>query len=258
MIITTAGKATSLLIRRAMNLAQTYHIPFKERQGLSIEEMKMIYQEDVLIVGKEQLVIAPKNSDTRLFFHPNLAMIRAKRVLKGETEPLIETAKLKKGMSFLDCTLGLASDSIIASLVVGSTGRVTGIEGNELLYLLVKEGLASHITGKLDIDQAMQRIQVVREDHLHYLQHAETNSFDIVYFDPMFQEGIEESNGINTIREQAITSDITAEIIEEAKRVAKERVVLKDHWKSKRFQELGFTQFKRKTSLFHYGTIEVR
>ena len=93
---------------------------------------------------------------------------------------------------------------------------------------------------------------------LYYLQHAEANSFDIVYFDPMFQEGIEESNGINAIRKQAITSDITAEIIEEAKRVAKERVVLKDHWKSKRFQELGFTQFKRKTSLFHYGTIELR
>lgn len=257
MIITTAGKATSPLIRRAMNLAQTYHIPFKERQGVSIEEMKMNYQDDVLIVGKEQLVIAPKNSDTRLFFHPNLAMIRAKRVLKGETEPLIETAKLKTGMSFLDCTLGLASDSIIASLVVGSKGQVTGIEGNELLYLLVKEGLTSHKTGHSDIDQAMKRIQVVHEDHLHYLQHVEANSFDIVYFDPMFQEGIEESNGINPIREYAISSDITAEIIEEAKRVAKERVVLKDHWKSKRFQELGFTQYKRKTSLFHYGTIEV-
>lgn len=232
-----------------MKLAQTYHIPFKERQGVSIEKMKMNYQDDVLIVGKEQLVIAPKNSDTRMLFHPNLAMIRAKRVLKGN-RATNRNSKIKKGMSFLDCTLGLASDSIMASLVVGPTGRVTGIEGNELLYLLVKEGLASHITGHLDIDEAMKRIHVVHEDHLYYLQHAEANSFDIVYFDPMFQEGIEESNGINAIRKQAITSDITAEIIEEAKRVAKERVVLKDHWKSKRFQELGFTQFKERHPCF--------
>ncbi|MFS0672548.1 class I SAM-dependent methyltransferase [Ornithinibacillus sp. 179-J 7C1 HS] len=258
MIITTAGRVTSQLVAKAKKLSHEYNIPFKERHGVSIAQLKSLYQDDIMIVGKDRIDISPYQSDKNLFFHPNLAMIRAKRILKGEVEPLITTAKLTSGKSFLDCTLGLASDSIIASLAVGPDGRVVGIEGNEILYLLAKQGLGSLATGILEFDQAMRNIEVVHLDHLKFLQRAESNSFDIVYFDPMFHEGINESNGINIIREQAITTDITTEIVREAKRVAKERVVLKDHWKSNRFNELGFIQFKRKTSLFHYGTIEIQ
>ncbi len=32
-------------------------------------------------------------------------------------------------MTVLDCTLGMASDSIVASYVVGESGKVTGLEG---------------------------------------------------------------------------------------------------------------------------------
>jgi hypothetical protein len=74
----------------------------------------------------------------------------------------------------------------------------------------------------------------------------------------VFHLNVDTSSGINSIRGLALTTDIGSEVIAEAKRVAKERVVLKDHWKSKRFTQLGFTQHKRKTSLFHYGTIELK
>ncbi len=79
----------------------------------------------------------------------------------------------------------------------------------------------------------------------------------MVYFDPMFQISIESSNGLNSIREHAFFTELNEALIHEATRVARQRVVLKDHWKSVRFEKLGFTQHKRKTSLFHYGTIEV-
>nr|WP_295971709.1 hypothetical protein [uncultured Bacillus sp.] len=48
------------------------------------------------------------NAKENIFFHPNLAMVRAKRMLNGQVDPLITAAGLKEGMSFLDCTLGLA------------------------------------------------------------------------------------------------------------------------------------------------------
>ncbi|HAM80456.1 class I SAM-dependent methyltransferase [Ornithinibacillus bavariensis] len=257
MIITTAGRASSPLSLKAKKLAIEYGFLYRERNSESIEAMKIQLQEHIIVVAKNGLFISPLNSSTRLFFHPNLAMVRAKRVLKGENDPLIQTAKLKEGMKFLDCTLGLASDSIIASLAVGTSGAVTGLEGNDLLYLLAREGLKDFSTGNREIDTAMKRINVVNIDHLEYLRQTPDKSYDVVYFDPMFQEAIESSSGINSIREQALCTDISSEVITEAKRVATQCILMKDHYKSTRFKRLGFTQHRRKTSLFHYGTIEL-
>ncbi|SES67394.1 Putative SAM-dependent methyltransferase [Oceanobacillus limi] len=257
MIITTAGRATKELVEKAKALSTSYNILYKERKGVSVESLKERYQDDIAVVGKNRLYVTPLHGESSLFFHPNLAMVRAKRFLKGEEEPFISTAKLEEGMSFLDCTLGLASDSIIASLAVGNKGSVTGIEGNELLHFLAKEGLATVLTEVERLDQAMRRINVVKANHEWYLREAETDSYDIVYFDPMFPTTIDTSNGLNSIRGEALKTAITEELIVEAKRVAKKRIVLKDHWKSGRFTQLGFTQHRRKTALFHYGTIEL-
>jgi hypothetical protein len=257
MIITTAGRATSKLVLKAKELSVSFGLSYVERHGISVDKLKAKFQDDIVVVGDNRLFIAPLNADTQLFFHPNLAMVRAKRIFNGEEEPLIHTSKLKEGMSFLDCTLGLAADSIIASIAVGVSGAVTGIEGNPLLYLLANEGLSSFSSGNAQFDQAMRRINVEHGDHFSFLQHAETNSVDVIYFDPMFSESVETSSGINAIRGLALTSDLSLDVISEAKRVARQRVVLKDHWKSERFASLGFTQHKRKTSLFHYGTIEL-
>ncbi|WP_407270281.1 class I SAM-dependent methyltransferase [Radiobacillus sp. PE A8.2] len=258
MKITTAGRTTSDLAFKAKSISNTYGIPYIERNGVSIKTLKEQYPDDIVVVGKDRITITPFIGGSTIFFHPNLAMIRAKRIYKGEQEPLITIAQLKEGMSFLDCTLGLASDSIIASIAVGSTGSIIGIEGNHLLALLAKLGLSSFSTGNTEFDKAMRRINVIQGDHYSYLLQAETDSADVVYFDPMFDTGIDTSNGINVIRAQALHTEIGVEVIAEAKRVARQRVVLKDFWKSERFNRLGFVQHKRKTSLFHYGTIELK
>jgi len=257
MIVTTAGRATSQLVSQAKKLANKYGLTYKERNGVSVETMKTLYHDSIVVVGNEQLFISPLNDNEKLFFHPNLAMVRARRILKGEVDLLVEAARLDEGMSFLDCTLGLASDSIIASIAVGESGLVTGIEGNPLLYLLATEGLSTFSSGIEIVDQGMRRIKTVHSDHFTFLKQAESNSYDVVYFDPMFQTAIDESHGINPIRSQAIKENLTEEIIHEAKRVAKKRVVLKDHWKSERFAKYGFLQLKRKTALFHYGVLEI-
>ncbi|RLL48281.1 hypothetical protein D8M04_03130 [Oceanobacillus piezotolerans] len=257
MIVTTSGRSTGHLVTRAKKIADKYDLFYKERNGVSVETMKIMFQDDIVVVGKDRLYISPQNQSEPLFFHPSLAIIRAKRILKGEHDPFITSSQLRKGKSVLDCTLGLGADSIIASLIVGTCGSVTALEGNPLLFLLTTEGLATFLSGNKEIDQAIRSVETVHTDYYSYLKQADSDSFDIVYFDPMFRTTVHTSTSMQQIREQAIKSDLTTEILKEAKRVAKERVILKDHWKSERFRELGFKQLKRKNSVFHYGIIEL-
>ncbi|MGP4041214.1 class I SAM-dependent methyltransferase [Gracilibacillus sp. D59] len=257
MIITTAGRVTPQLIQYAQRLSVNYQIPYIKRNGYSIQKLKDYYQEDVIVAGKDRLFISSLNKKTSLFFHPNLAMVRAKRLLRTEEDPFVTTAKLEKGMSVLDCTVGLASDSIIASMAVGSNGSVTGLEGSKAIYIITNEGLKTCNSSNDILDTAMRRIKVKHIPYLEYLNQLESNVYDVVYFDPMFQEAINTSDGFNPIRTHALENNLIVEALEEAKRVARKRVVLKDHWKSDRFNRYGFTQIKRKTSLFHYGVIEL-
>ncbi|MDX8046235.1 class I SAM-dependent methyltransferase [Gracilibacillus sp. S3-1-1] len=257
MIITTAGRVTTDLIQYANELSFIYQVPYIERKKQSLNQLKSLYQVDILVVGKEKLFLSPFKSSDKLFFHLNLAMVRAKRLLNNKEDAFVTAANLEKGMSVLDCTFGLASDSIIASLVVGEQGVVTGLEASKAIYMLTSEGLKQTDSSYDSINEAMRRINVQHAHHLSYLTQQPTNAVDVVYFDPMFQEAIDTSNGLNPIRQHALHEDLTAEAIEEAKRVAKQRVVIKDYWKSERFQAFGFTQLKRKTALFHYGIIDV-
>ncbi|MFC0045386.1 class I SAM-dependent methyltransferase [Metabacillus iocasae] len=257
MIVTTAGRTNEEMIAMAHNVASDLHVPFVLRRKESVKEIQAREDADVLIVGKERLELHPQGAEEPVFFHPNSAMFRSKRVLRGEHEPFLEATKLEKGMSLLDCTFGLGSDSIVASVAVGKEGKVVGIEGNRYLAYLCQQGLKNWESGVHEIDEAMKRIQLHHQTFEAFLRCCEDNSFDVVYFDPMFPEPIEESDGIKGLKTIALYSALTAEVIKEATRVAKRRVVLKDHWKSERFDAFSFQVYKRKTAKFHFGVIEL-
>ncbi|KEF37964.1 putative SAM-dependent methyltransferase [Schinkia azotoformans MEV2011] len=256
MIITTAGRTNNEMIQLAIRYAALLQIPYISRRKLSVEEIMVQEKDDVLVVGQNRLDIYPLNHPHEpIFFHPNSAMFRVKRVLRGEADPLVYAAGLKEGMTFLDCTLGLGSDSIVASSVVGKTGRVVGIEGNRFIAFLLQHGLKTWESGSDEMNLAMSRIEVVQRNNLDFLKEQKNNSFDVVYFDPMFNMKIEESDGIKGLRNIALYTDILEETIAEAKRVANKRIVLKDYWKSTRFETFGFAVFRRKTAKFHFGVI---
>jgi predicted methyltransferase len=255
LIVTTAGRTDQRMINLAKQIAMELNTVYIERRKVSVEEIQQKNNQEVLVVGKNRLELHTLNGREPFFFHPNSAMFRMKRLMKGEEDPLIKAAGLTSGMSFLDCTLGLGSDSIVASYIVGEHGKIVAVEGNELLTYLVKVGLHSWDSGIEDFNHAMQRINVVHNQNLDYLKSCSSNSFDIVYFDPMFEEAIDESQGISALKNIAIYSELTHEVIEEAKRVASKKVILKDHWKSERFLRFGFTVLKRKTAKFHFGIL---
>ncbi|WP_417900099.1 class I SAM-dependent methyltransferase [Bacillus haimaensis] len=253
MIVTTAGRTNDQMIRIALRVALDLELPYIERNKKSIGLLQTQYKKDVLVIGKDRIEWYVSGTSEPVFFHPNSAAFRAKRWLSGEVEPFLQATTLMEGMSFLDCTLGLASDSIMASLATGPTGKVTGIEANKLLAYIVSTGLQTWKIQNEETEQSMRRIEVVQGDHLDILQTLPDDFYDVVYFDPMFERQIEESTGILSIRNIAHYGDLNGITVEEAKRVARKRVVLKDHWQSERFERFGLSRIVRKSSKFHYG-----
>ncbi|UUI28737.1 class I SAM-dependent methyltransferase [Bacillus subtilis] len=254
-MITTSYRPSEHTIKTAKQLSKELNMPFCGRNKQTVENLLKSAERDLLVVGKERFELYTKQG-AKFFFHPNTAMFRAKRFIRGEQEPMLRAAGLSEGDTFLDCTLGLGSDAIIASMAVGETGSVVGIEKNSLVSVLVRTGLHSWETGIEELQAAMRRIQVKNGDCFEYIKQLPDNSVDVVYFDPMFHEPVETSDGIAPLRDLAEDSVLDRGCIKEAVRAARKSVVLKDHWKSPRFEQFGFNVMKRKTALFHYGVIQ--
>lgn len=256
MFVTTAGRTNQQMIEKAMELADRLAVPYIPRRKKSIQTLQKEINSDCIVVGKERLELFSLGAEQPFFFHPNSAMFRIKRLANGEHDPFAEAAQLTKGMTFLDCTLGLASDSIVASYIVGDEGMVTGTEGQKYLAFMVKEGLKTWDSGIHDMNKAMARIKVIHTRSVEYLSTLPDNSVDCVYFDPMFDESILDSDGIKALGHIALHDDLNEEMIKEAVRVTNHRVLLKDHYKSKRFDRYGFHVLRRKTAKFHFGYLE--
>jgi hypothetical protein len=256
MFVTTAGRTNQQMIEKAIDIADGLEVPYIHRRKRPIQTLQIETNSECIVVGKERLELFPFGAKQPFFFHPNSAMFRIKRLANGEHDPFAEAAQLTEGMSFLDCTLGLASDSIVASYIVGADGMVTGTEGQKYLAFMVEEGLKTWDSENDDMNKAMARIQVIHSHALEYLKSLPNNSFDCVYFDPMFDESILESDGIKALGQIALYDDLNEETIEEALRVSNRRVLLKDHYKSKRFEKYDFHVMRRKTAKFHFGFFE--
>ncbi|WP_100404404.1 class I SAM-dependent methyltransferase [Bacillus solitudinis] len=257
MIVTTARKGADQLIPKAVMFAEQVNGRFVKRDEQSVDAMIEKYGEHVLIVGKGKITLYHQHYAEPFFYHPNSAMFRVKQYKKTNYDPLIETAQLATGMHFLDCTLGLASDSLVAQIAVGKEGKVVGLEANPHLAYLVKYGLKSWLEGTPDLIEAMRAIEVIHTNHLDYLKEQKENAFDVIYFDPMFENTVTASKGIQGLKAFACQDTLSNEIINEALRVATKRVVLKDDWQSKRFGQFGFTVMRRQHASFHYGYIQV-
>lgn len=257
-IVTTAGRPDDLSFQLVDVACIELNIPYVERKKRSISALSEKYNANILVAGKNRYEYYPKGATSPFFFHPNSAAFRLKRLLKGEQDPLIEACQLEKGDTFLDCTLGMGSDSIVAAFAVGDKGKVIGLEVDPYVAFVVKRGLQTFETDNEILKGCMQKIGVIHCNAYHFLQQQGNNQFDIVYMDPMFDETIEESNNFEALRQAGNHMPLTENWVNEAKRVAKKRVVLKAHFRSSLFEQFHFERKVRPTSKFHYGVIDVR
>lgn len=256
-IITTIRKPDSATEILAEEISSKLGGRFVKREDLSFETLKKIHgAENILLVKKNSL--SAITAEGELFFHPNTAHLRIKNLRGGEVDRLIDALKISEGAKVLDCTLGLGSDAIVESFIVGESGKVVALEINPLISEVVNYGLKNFSEDSPHILEAMRRVEVINADCREFLKTCADNSFDVVYFDPMFRRPIQKSSGLNPIRPLADNRPLTAEIIREACRVAKFRVVMKEHSGSAEFERLGFKIADGgKYSSIAFGVIEI-
>lgn len=252
-IVTTAGRPDELSQALADAACTKLGARFEPRKKRSVAKMAEQYDANVIVAGKNRYEYYVKGADAPFFFHPNSAAFRLKRVARGEVEPLLTACALEKGDSFLDCTLGIGSDSMLAAFSVGEEGRVVGLEADENVAFIVRNGMQTYDTTELPLTECMRGIEVIHSEATSFLKQQPENSFDVVYMDPMFEKIIEESTNFEALRAAGTHLALTEEWVAEAKRVAKKRVVLKAHYESEWFEAFGFTRDIRLTAKFHYG-----
>ena len=254
-IVTTTRKVFNENFAQAV--AQKLGGQFVRRGDFSLDALRKIHgAENILLVKKNSLSVV--TAEGELFFHPNTAHLRIKNLRGGEGDRLIDALKISDGSKVLDCTLGLGSDAIVESFIAGDTGKVVALEINPLIAEVVSYGLKNFSEDSPHILAAMRRVEVINVDCAEFLKTCAADSFDAVYFDPMFRRPVKKSSGLNPIRPLADNRPLTAEIIREACRVAKCRVVMKEHSGSAEFARLGFKIVDGgKYSSVAFGVIEL-
>ncbi|MBH5317802.1 class I SAM-dependent methyltransferase [Paenibacillus sp. GSMTC-2017] len=258
MIITTAPNPSERINEQARKLAAELSAKVIPRRNLSIQKLiEMSDNHRTIIVTEKEVRFYDNANEPPLYFHPSMAYVRVKRLRRGETDPLIELSGCCEGDHVIDCTAGMAADSLIFSYAVGESGRVDALESEPILSALVREGLANYQTSIPDVDAAMRRINLLCRNHAGYLEGLPDNSADIVYFDPMFRQPILESSAISAFRTIANMDALSAEVVEHAKRVARKTVIIKENQRSGEFERLGFKRTHVNTSKIAYGVIHV-
>ena len=185
-IVTTAHRPTNALRKKVEQISKDLAFPFEERSKRPIDKLHGGFGADVLVAAKERLEFYPLGKTEPFFFHPNSSAFRTKRPL--DEDPLIEVSGLQAGDFFVDCTLGMASDAIVASQRVGEEGQVVGCESHKTIAYVVQHGLAEY-EKMPHVTQAMKRIRVVHSAAVDFLAALPANSVDVVYMDPPYNTG---------------------------------------------------------------------
>lgn len=260
MIVTTSQAPDEELLAYATRLAQELNARLVPRRQMSVRKLMERYSTPFMLVATStELRLYERDKLEKPFlYHPSMALPKLKAMLQGAEESLIKYSGCAPGDIVLDCTAGLCSDSLLFSLAVGETGKVIALESEQLLYIVMREGLEHYKVEPAVIEQAMRRIELKLSDHEQFLSTLADRSVDIVYFDPMFRQPLHESSAIGSIRDIANKHALSEATIKQAKRVARKCVLLKEHSMSEEFERLGFIRCQQQRGQrVAYGKIEI-
>ena len=204
-----------------------------------------------------------------LHFHPSMALLRLMNSFRGDPDRYLLATGLKPGDTLLDLTMGLGTDSLVGAWAVGEQGRVIGVECSSILSAMVNDGLQSLVTARVPnsenvdkklaweaLSMAARRIRVIWADHFDYLCQQPSASVDVIFFDPMFRYTSQKSASIKPLHSWSDHKSLRIEVIQEARRVARRCIVLKERKGSLEFTRLGFDILSGgKYSQVDYGLI---
>ncbi|HZG55230.1 class I SAM-dependent methyltransferase [Paenibacillus sp.] len=229
---------------------------YARRGRTSLRKLRAAHPEaDVVVFGTNTLEWHPASGGEPFFFHPGMGLIRAKRIAAGARDAMLAACGFEPGDAVVDCTAGLATDSIVFSFAGGPESRVVAVESQLPLYYIVTRGLGAYESEWPPFDEALRRIETVRAEHTAYLRTLADRSVDVVYFDPMFRDPVAASAGISPLRAFANDAPVAEEAIEEARRVARKSVVLKERSHAAEWRRYGFEIVSKPNAPVVYGVI---
>ena len=244
-ILTTAQKSNKAIQEEAKVLASSMHMTYIKRGKSSILALFDAHLCDYIAVlsGNGLTIHFPNNQ--QYSFHLSMAQLRILRLQRGEGDHLINAVQTilnanhplgKEEFSFLDCTIGLGSDSIVVSYAFPQA-KIKGLEGSLPIWLATSYGLAHYSHNVKSVTDALRRIEVSHDTFETYVPNLPDDSIDIIYFDPMFEVPVEESPQFKPLRGHTMESHIDDKIMEEAMRVASCGVIIKERPFSSVFQK---------------------
>ena len=244
-ILTTAQKSNKAIQEEAKVLASSMHMTYIKRGKLSIPALFDAHLCDYIAVlsGNGLTIHFPNNQQHS--FYLSMAQLRILRLQRGEGDHLINAVQTilnanhplgKEEFSFLDCTIGLGSDSIVVSYTFPQA-KIKGLEGSLPIWLATSYGLAHYSHNVKSVTDALRRIEVSHDTFETYVPNLLDDSIDIIYFDPMFEVPVEESPQFKPLRGHTMESHIDDKIMEEAMRVASCGVIIKERPFSSVFQK---------------------
>lgn len=249
--VTTSLRPTHALEVEARRTARRFGLPLVSRGDLAIEAL---VRDGRSVLVFEQQALRLIDAGGALVFHAGMAHLRLQRLASGEGDTLVRLADLREGERVLDCTLGLAQDARVAARAVGPTGRVTGVEQSLALAALQDAGFRR----EAGADARSAPIRVIHAEALTYLRTRPDDSEDVVLFDPMFTRPKKAQPAFEVLRRHATDAPLSAELIEEARRVARRRVLVKAGRYGGDLRRLGLTPVgMTRSSEFEWGVIDL-
>ncbi len=228
LIVTTSRKARANLIQQAQAWAHRLRVTYLPRDDLSLRRLaEEAGVAGALVVTPQRVVYREPSSGLEYFFHPNLARLRIHNLKTGRGDPMVTAMALAEGDWVLDCTLGRGTDAIIAAWVVSESGEVVGVEKVPVIAQLTIHGLQTYEEHSAELKTAMRRVKALEADYEDFLPQQAGESFDVVYFDPIFDQPVDTSAAIRPLRHLAADEPVTQAALVEARRVARRRVVVK-------------------------------
>lgn len=226
--VTTGGRPSPELEAEARRVADELQVAYAARNSGPLAKVFVETQAARLLVfGGDRLRLC-NISGGEYFFHPNLAVVRAANLLRGQRDVFADATGLKNGESLLDCTLGFAGEAALGAILVGAAGRVVGLESVPELAAVTRHGLQSFEVPSMPLQNALRRIEVVCADYRDFLPRCATDAFDVVYFDPLFDERLPRSeNSVTPLAAFGNPAPLDIDAVQQARRVARHRVVIK-------------------------------
>lgn len=257
-IVTTSHRSTPELVARAAAWAARLAAPLVAREA-SLSRLAALHEAvGVLVIGPERVTYHEPASGLEYFFHPAMAKVRLHNCERGHDDPMLQAMDLQPGDHVLDCTLGRAADAVVAAWKAGPQGRVLGLEKARILAELTIDGLEHYQDSSRALTALLRRLEARWADYNDFLSACGDDSFDVVYFDPIFDQPLERSQAMAPLRALADASPLSPEALRQAERVARKRVVIKQRKGSGLWAALGVKHFAGSPgSRVEYGIVMV-